>query len=62
MADAVYVMQVVSNPDKYSKGKPDGITDRGEKNADVDGTPGLTNKDALAIQKFKLGLISKLPG
>ena len=55
MADAVFVMQSISNPDKYK------LSDKGEKNADVDGSPGITNKDALAIQKYKLGLIAKLP-
>lgn len=60
MADAVFVMQSVSNPDKYGKGKPDGISEAGERNADVDGLEGITNKDALMIQKFKLGLISEL--
>ena len=61
MADAVLIMQAISNPDKYGKGKPDGISDKGEKNGDVDGDgDGLTNKDALRIQKYKLGLITEL--
>ncbi len=60
MADAVLVMQSVMNPDKYGSGKPDGISEKGEKNADVDGTPGITNKDALTIQQYKLGLINSL--
>jgi len=61
MADAVLIMQAISNPDKYGKGMADGITDQGEKNGDVDGDgDGLTNKDALRIQKFKLGLIPEL--
>ena len=60
MADAVYVMQVIANPDKYGEGKPDGITPQGAKNADVDGEPGLTNKDALKIQQYKLGIIASL--
>ena len=55
MADAVLIMQTISNPDKYSLKK------QGEKNADVDGTAGITNKDALAIQQYKLGLIKSLP-
>ena len=56
MADAVLVMQTLANPDKYS------LTDKGGLNADVSGgNDGITNKDALAIQKFKLGLISALP-
>ena len=56
MADAVFVMQCVSNPDKYK------LTSKGEKNADVnENGNGITNKDALAIQKYKLNLISALP-
>ncbi len=56
MADAVLVMQTLANPDKYS------LTDKGGLNADVSGgNDGITNKDALAIQKYKLGLISALP-
>ena len=62
IADAVLVMQVATNPDKYAQGKSEvSITARGEKNADVDGKAGLTNADALLIQKFKLGLVEKLP-
>ena len=62
IADAVLVMQVVTNPDKYDVGKTEiSITENGKKYADVDGTKGLTNSDALAIQKFKLGLVNKLP-
>ncbi len=55
MADAVLVMQSVSNPDKYK------LSAKGEINADVDGNSGITNKDALAIQRYKLALINKLP-
>ncbi len=60
IADAVLVMQAATNPDKYARGKTEySITLQGEVNADVDGSAGLTNRDALLIQKFKLGLISK---
>jgi hypothetical protein len=60
IADAVLVMQVATNPDKYAVGKSEvSIKPQGEVNADVDGTKGLTNSDALLIQKFKLGLIDK---
>ena len=55
LADAVLIMQSISNPDKYT------LKPQGEKNADVDGSAGITNKDALAIQQYKLGLIKKLP-
>ena len=58
IADAVLVMQVATNPDKYEQGKSDySISEMGKVNADVDGKKGLTNADALLIQKFKLGLI-----
>ena len=53
MADAVLIMQAVSNPDKYN------LSAQGELNADIDGS-GVTNKDALIIQQFKLGLIETL--
>ena len=53
MADAVFIMQVISNPDKYR------FSDEGLKNADVDGG-GVTNKDALRIQQYKLNLIDSL--
>ncbi len=62
IADAVLVMQVSTNPDKYAQGKSKlSITEQGEKNADVDGKKGLTNQDALLIQKHKLGLIKSFP-
>ncbi len=60
IADAVLVMQVSTNPDKYGRDKSEfSIKLQGEVNADVDGSAGLTNKDALLIQKFKLGLIKE---
>ncbi|MBR4627142.1 MAG: cellulase family glycosylhydrolase [Ruminococcus sp.] len=62
MADAVLIMQSIGNPDKYGKGTDDGITEKGEKNADVFNTgDGVTNKDALTIQKYKLGLLTEFP-
>lgn len=64
MSDAVLVMQSLSNPDKYGlKGSdPTHITEKGQFNADVyeNGTSGITNEDALQIQKFKLELINSL--
>ena len=61
IADAVLVMQVATNPDKYAQGKSDlSIKPQGEVNADVDGKKGLSDSDALVVQKFKLGLIDKL--
>lgn len=56
MADAVLIMQSLANPDKYV------ISEQGQIYADVSGNKdGITNKDALAIQKYKLGLIASLP-
>ena len=54
MADAVFIMQTIANPDKYE------LTEEGSRNADVDESGDITNKDALAIQKFKLGLTKEL--
>ena len=60
IADAVLVMQVATNPDKYDVGKSSSsISEMGAINGDVDGSKGLTNKDALTIQKYKLGLIKE---
>ena len=63
MADAVLIMQAISNPNKYgidgtSKNR---LTAAGRFNADVDQTSaGMTSADALAIQKYLLG-ICELP-
>lgn len=55
LADAVLIMQYKANPSKYT------ITDQGAVNADVSGDgDGVTNKDALAIQMYLLGLITVL--
>ena len=55
LADAVLIMQNKANPSKYS------ITAQGELNGDVDENGnGLTNKDALKIQQFMLGLVTSL--
>ena len=58
MADAVLVMQSLANPDKYGITGADAthITEQGMKNADVNGE-GVTNSDALEIQKYMLKLI-----
>ncbi len=59
IADAVLVMQVATNPDKYAQGKSEvSIKPQGAINADVDGDRQITNSDALLIQKYKLGLIT----
>ena len=57
MADAVLIMQSLANPDKYGVNGTDDthITAQGEKNGDMDGN-GLTNADALEIQKMLLKL------
>ena len=44
MSDAVLIMQSIANPDKYK------LSEEGRENADMDGN-GVTNADALAIQK-----------
>lgn len=62
--DAVLVMQAIGNPDAYGVNGSDAshITEQGKLNADVnEAGNGLTNLDALAIQKYLLGMISKLP-
>lgn len=56
MADAVLIMQSLANPDKYA------IAVENVSNADVSGKGnGITTSDALAIQKYLLGLIKALP-
>ena len=57
MADAVLIMQSLANPDKYGVNGTDDthITAQGEFNGDMDGN-GLTNADALEIQKMLLKL------
>ena len=64
MADAVLIMQALANPSKYGlEGTDDNrITSQGWKNADCSGNgDGVTNADALAVQKYKLELIPSLP-
>ena len=64
VADAVLIMQKIANPSKFDvKGTDDKrITEQGMKNADCYNTgDGVTNKDALAVQQFKLGLVKELP-
>ena len=47
-------VQSISNPDKYK------LSEQGCKNANVDGSGDVTNKDALKIQQYKLKLIDSL--
>ncbi len=56
MGDVVAVMQALAAPNKYK------LTEQGQLNADVfEAGSGLTANDALSIQKYLLGTISKLP-
>lgn len=52
IADATLVLQCIGNGDKYS------LSVQGEKNADVDGSNGITAMDSLTIQMADAGLIS----
>ena len=64
IADTVMIMQALANPSKYGlKGDdPTHITLQGWANADcAGGNDGVTNLDALAIQKLLLKLIPSLP-
>ena len=56
LSDAVLIMQSLSNPEKYM------LTPQERANADCCNIgDGVTNKDALAIQKYLLKLIPSLP-
>lgn len=62
--DAVLIMQSIGNPDAYGVGgyDPSAITAEGQKNGDCCNTgDGLTNLDALAIQKYLIHIIPELP-
>ena len=64
LSDAVMIMQSLSNPSRYGRNGSDKnhITAQGELNGDVNlNGNGITNADALAIQKFMLKLITELP-
>ena len=59
MSDCVLIMQSLANPAKYGVNGTDEhrITEQGKKNADIAGDgDGVTNLDALAIQKKLLKL------
>ena len=59
MSDAVLIMQALANPNKYGENGSDKnhLTSAGKENADIEGDEdGMTNLDALAIQKRLLGL------
>ena len=56
ISDAVMIMQSISNPSLFK------LTEQGKLNADCSNNgDGVTNADALAIQKYMLKLIDKLP-
>ncbi|WP_028521043.1 GDSL-type esterase/lipase family protein [Ruminococcus flavefaciens] len=56
LADAVFIMQSLANPDNYKMEK------QGRINADVDGSfDGMTSNDALTIQLYLLHRINELP-
>ena len=63
LADAILIMQSLTNPDKYGLKGSDTkhLTDQGKANGDVDkDTEGLTSNDALKIQKYLLHMITEL--
>lgn len=62
--DAVLIMQAIGNPDAFGINgyEKTHITEQGKVNGDVANVGDeLTNADALAIQKYLLHLINKLP-
>lgn len=64
LADAVIIMQSICSPSKFGVDGTDEhkITEQGLINADCANVgDGVTNADALAIQKYKLSLITSLP-
>ena len=63
IADAVMIMQAISNPSAYGINGSNAlhITPQGWANADCDNANGVTNKDALAIQMYTLKLVRRLP-
>ncbi|WP_296574537.1 glycoside hydrolase family 9 protein [Ruminococcus sp.] len=62
MGDAVLIMQALANPNKFGVTGSDEhhITQQGALNADVIGKDGMTNEDAVTIQKYLLKLITSL--
>lgn len=58
MADAVLIMQSISNPNRYgiNGSESNRITEQGQLNGDVDdSSKGITSRDALRIQEYLLG-------
>jgi hypothetical protein len=48
-------MRSQADPDEFA------LTAQGRKNADVVGNDGVTNEDALTIQKYEAGIVTVLP-
>lgn len=64
LSDAILIMQAIGNPDAYGIGGSDAtaLTETGALNADCYNTgDGLTNLDAIAVQRYILELIPELP-
>ncbi|MCM1530057.1 MAG: dockerin type I domain-containing protein [Alistipes sp.] len=55
IADATFILQSIGNGDKYV------LSEQGQLNADVDGSPGVTALDSLVIQMFDAKIINALP-
>jgi len=61
LADSILILQTIANPDKFGENgtEAEHITEQGMINADCSGSGnGLTTKDALAVQKYILKLIT----
>lgn len=62
--DAILILQSIGNPDAYGVNGTDDthITEQGMKNADCcNNGDGVTTSDAIAVQKFIVGLVTALP-
>ncbi|MBP3762055.1 MAG: cellulase family glycosylhydrolase [Ruminococcus sp.] len=55
ISDAVRVLQYIANASKYS------LESQALANADVDGSKGVTGKDAAVIQQYDAGVVKTLP-
>lgn len=53
LADSLAILQFVANEDKYP------LTEKGKKQADVDGAPGITANDSVEVQRYDVGAITK---
>ncbi|HAE52816.1 MAG TPA: glycoside hydrolase [Ruminococcus sp.] len=55
ISDSVAILQSIANSAKY------GLEPQGKINADVDGSEGVTGKDAAVIQSYDAGIVKELP-